>query len=132
MERIPARAWDDEVDAQAAAWLQGLARSRDLTQRPTGIDLDSTRAAIVERLLASLRREMLDFREIVNAAVETASLNAGQLAEVVANTADQSAVVEQAAAAIGEIDRGAAHVANTTEELHVLTTTMAASPASGW
>jgi methyl-accepting chemotaxis protein len=126
VERIP-ETRGDGVEAQGAALLRRLAQSRDLTQSLAEIDLDPRDAAIVERLLAALRREMFDFREIVNAAVETASLNADQLAEVVANTADQSAVVEQAAAAIGEIDRGAAHVADTTEQLHVLTTTMAAS-----
>ena len=70
---------------------------------------------------------MLDFREIVDAAVETAALNADQLADIVTNTVEQSAVVEQAAAAISEIDRGAAHVAETTEELHALASTMSSS-----
>jgi methyl-accepting chemotaxis protein len=113
--------------AQGAAWLQRLARTRDLTQPRLGFDLDPGDAAVLDRLVASLCREMLDFRDIVEAAVETASLNAEQLAEIVANTAEQSAVVEQAAAAISEIDRGAAHVAETTEHLHSLTTTMSES-----
>ncbi len=126
VERIP-EPRGDEVEARGAAVLRRLAQSRDLTQDLADVGLVPHDAAIVERFLAALRREMLDFREIVHAAVETASLNTDQLAEVVANTAEQSAVVEQAAAAIGEIDRGAAHVADTTEQLHVLTTTMAAS-----
>ncbi|HEY4439563.1 MAG TPA: methyl-accepting chemotaxis protein [Candidatus Elarobacter sp.] len=126
MKRLPEGTGADAEPA-GVAWLQQLAQTRDLTLSRTGIDLDASDAAILERLLASLRREMLDFREIVEAAVETASLNAEQLAEIVANTVEQSAVVEQAAAAISEIDRGAAHVAETTEALHSLTSTMSES-----
>lgn len=116
-----------EAEKRGAGWLRELASSRNLAASLPEAGIDAADAAIVGRLLTSLRREVLDFREIVDAATQTASLNALQLADVVSSTAEQSAVVDQAAAAIGEIDRGAAHVADATQELHALATTMSAS-----
>jgi len=118
---------DDEVE-RCALWLEDLARSRDLTAPLTGIDEAQFPVALtLRRFVAELCDEMLDFRAVVEAAAKVAALNADQLDRVVANTAEQSSVVERTAAAIAEIDQGAAHVASTTESLRVLTRTLAES-----
>lgn len=124
---MPERALDAE---RCAAWLREIERSRDLIAPLTGVDDASYPAAeTARRFVAGLRAEMLDFREIVEAAAGIAALNAGQLERVAAGTAEQSAVVERTAAAIAEIDQGAAHVAQTTDALRLLTGTLAESTA---
>ncbi len=120
-----------QIDAaveRCALWLQDLARSRDLTAPLTGIsEAGSPVAAVLRRFVGELCDEMLDFRSVVEAAANVAALNAEQLDRVVANTAEQSTIVERTAAAIAEIDQGAAHVATTTESLRMLTRTLAES-----
>ena len=127
-ERAPGLELDDSHERRCVAWLLELERSRDLTMPLTGVD-DAVfpAAAPLRHYVESLRAEMLDFREIVEAAAESAALNAGQLERIVANTAEQSTVVERAAAAIAEIDQGAAHVARVTDDLRTLTGTLAES-----
>ncbi|HWT06115.1 MAG TPA: hypothetical protein VN224_10195, partial [Xanthomonadales bacterium] len=99
---------------RCAGWLRDLETSRDLVRPLTGVDERAfPAAAVLRRFVGGLRSEMLDFRTIVEAAAEVAALNADQLDRIVANTAEQSSVVERAAAAIAEIDQGAAHVART-------------------
>ncbi|HYZ15331.1 MAG TPA: methyl-accepting chemotaxis protein [Candidatus Acidoferrum sp.] len=114
-------------DRRFIPWLQAIERTRDMTQPLNG---GGEEAAILRRFVDGLRAEMHDFRATVEAAAESASLNAAQLSAIVENTAEQSAVVEQAAAAIAEIDRGAVHVAETTEELRRLTSLLTGSTAS--
>jgi methyl-accepting chemotaxis protein len=114
-------------DRRFVAWLQAIERSRDMTPPPPG---EGDEAATLRHFVDGLRAEMHDFRATVEAAAESASLNAAQLAAIVENTAEQSAVVEQAAAAIAEIDRGAVHVAETTEELRRLSGLLNASTTS--
>ena len=106
-------------------WLDRLAVSRDLTAAPPRADRDY--GAALQRFVDGLRAEMLRYREIVAGAERTAALNAEQLAEVVANTVEQRALVERAAAAIAEIDRGAAHVAATAASLGNATHELSAS-----
>jgi methyl-accepting chemotaxis protein len=112
---------------RCAAWLRELERSRDLTQPLEGGAAAFETETLVRRFVDGLRGEMLDFRAIVEAAAEVAAVNADQLERVVANTVEQSGVVERTAAAIAEIDQGAAHVAQTTESLRALTGTLAES-----
>ncbi len=122
---LEARAGDLE---RCAAWLRELAESRDLVRPLAGVDERAFPAAAgLRRYVGGLRAEMLDFRAIVEAAAEVAALNADQLDRIVANTSEQSTVVERTAAAIAEIDRGAAHVAQTAESLRTLTRTLAES-----
>ncbi|HEY6237101.1 MAG TPA: methyl-accepting chemotaxis protein, partial [Candidatus Elarobacter sp.] len=122
---LQARAGDAD---RCAAWLRDLADSRDLIRPLTGVDERAFPAAtVLRRYVDGLRAEMLDFRAIIEAAAEVAALNADQLDRIVANTAEQSAVVEQTAAALAEIDQGAAHVAQTAESLRALTGTLADS-----
>jgi len=117
---------DDEV--RCASWLQALARGRDLLLPLDGIDeIAFPAAALLRRYVGGLRDEMLDYRAIVGAAADVAALNAAQLDGVVANTAEQSTLVERTAAAIGEIDHGAAHVARTAASLRALSGTLADS-----
>ncbi|HEX3549001.1 MAG TPA: methyl-accepting chemotaxis protein [Candidatus Elarobacter sp.] len=120
---------DSEGAAEHVAdWLGGLERTRDLTTPLTGVDDDAFPAAAALRAFVDgLRAEMLDFREIVEASAEMAALNAGQLDRIVGNTAEQSVVVERTAAAISEIDQGAAHVAKMTDGLRGLTATLSDS-----
>lgn len=113
-------------DQQWVSWLDRMAATRDLTAMPPR--LQSEHGAVLQRFVDGLRAEMLSYREIVTGAERTAALNAEQLADVVANTVEQRGLVERAAAAIAEIDRGAAHVAataaslgNATRELSVST-----------
>ncbi|HEX3468480.1 MAG TPA: methyl-accepting chemotaxis protein [Candidatus Elarobacter sp.] len=115
---------------RCALWLEDLARTRNLTAAPPGLDEAAVPvAATVRRFVAQLSGEMLEFRAIVEAAANVAALNAGQLDRIVASTAEQSAVVERTAAAIAEIDQGAAHVAATSESLRDLTGTLGDSTA---
>jgi methyl-accepting chemotaxis protein len=110
---------------RVADWLGGLERTRDLTAPLSGVDeAVFPAAAAVRAFVDGLRGEMLDFREIVEASAQMAALNADQLERIVGNTAEQSAIVERTAAAIGEIDQGAAHVARMTDGLRALTTTL--------
>jgi len=123
-----AAAGSDEAAERAAEWLCALERTRDLTTPLTGVDEFAFPAAPALRaFVEGLQAEMLDFREIVEAAAESAALNAGQLERIVGNTTEQSAVVERTAAAIGEIDQGAAHVARMTDGLRSLTATLSDS-----
>jgi methyl-accepting chemotaxis protein len=114
-------------DDRCADWLEAVERSRDMTLRLAG---DSGEATATRSIVDGLRAEMHDFRAIVEAAAEAAARNALQLDAIVTNTAEQSAIVEQAAAAIGEIDRGAAHVAHAASDARRLTATLAASANS--
>ena len=111
-----------------AQWLRDVERSRDLAL-PLGRAGNAAfpAASALRRFVDGLRAEMLDFRAIVESAAEVAALNADQLDRVVANSAEQSAVVERTAAAIAEIDQGAGHVARTAEGLRALTGTLAES-----
>jgi methyl-accepting chemotaxis protein len=118
----------DEGVERCALWLEDLARTRDLTSPLTGIDEAAVpHAAALRRVVAGLSDEMLEFRAVVETAAKVAVLNAEQLDGIVANTAEQSSVVERTASAIAEIDQGAAHVAATTESLRVLTRTLGES-----
>lgn len=113
---------------RCAQWLGELEHSRDLTTPLTAIDEAAfPEAALARRFVDGLRGEMLAFREIVEGAAETAALNADQLDRIVASTAHQSTVVERTAAAIAEIDQGAAHVAKMAEALRAVTATLAES-----
>ncbi len=114
-----------EAAERAADWLCALERTRDLTAPLAGVDDGELPAAPALRAFVDgLRAEMLDFREIVEAAAQSAALNGSQLERIVGNTAEQSAIVERTAAAIGEIDQGAAHVARMTDGLRTLTATL--------
>src|ERR1700682_3470979 len=94
-----------DAGGRCAAWLRELERSRDLT-KTLQLGAEASGAdAVVRRFVDGLRAEMLDFRAIVEAAAEVAALNAGQLEGIVANTVEQSGVVERTAAAIAEIDQ---------------------------
>lgn len=104
-----------EDAAPAAAWLREIARTRDLTARFDGMDAEP-----LNRFVAGLRGEMLDFRAIVEAAAETAALNGEQLTSIVRSTAEQHADLQRNAQAVAEIDAGAASVARTTHELREL------------
>lgn len=118
----------EESVERCAIWLEDLARSRDLTAPLIGIDEAAfPAAASLRRFIAGLSDEMLDFRAVVEAAAKVAALNAEQLDRIVSSTAEQSTVVERTAAAIAEIDQGAAHVAATTESLRMLTRTLTES-----
>jgi methyl-accepting chemotaxis protein len=118
----------DESVERCAIWLEDLARSRDLTAPLIGVDdVGFPAAASLRHFVAGLSDEMLDFRAVVEAAAKVAALNAEQLDRIVSSTAEQSTVVERTAAAIAEIDQGAAHVAATTESLRMLTRTLAES-----
>ncbi len=122
-----ARVLENDVE-QCVEWLRELERGRDLTAPLDGIDESAFAGArTVCDFVAGLRAEMLDFRQIVEAAAEVAALNAAQLERIAANTAEQSSVVERTAAAITEIDQGAAHVARMTEDLRGLTGALAES-----
>lgn len=118
-----------ELDVHVCArWLRDLERTRDLVAPLAGVDETSFPAAgLLRRYVDGLRAEMLDFREIVEAAAEIAALNADQLDRIVASSADQSAVVERTAAALAEIGQGAGHVAETTDGLRALAGTLAES-----
>jgi methyl-accepting chemotaxis protein len=107
-------------------WLRNAARDRDLTRRLPALS-DPAAAESLRRFVDGLRNEMLDFKEIVEAAAEGAALNAKQLREIVATTAEQSLVVERTASAIAEIDRGAAHVASTADALRTRSASLASS-----
>ena len=124
-----ARSLENDIE-RSAEWLRELERSRDLTAPLQGVD-DSTFPAVrtLREYVDGLRAEMFDFRQIVEAAAEVAALNAGQLERIAANTAEQSTVVERTAAAITEIDQGAAHVARMTDDLRTLTGALAESTA---
>ena len=125
-ERVVA-GWDEAVGV-VCDWLDTLERARDLTMPLRGVD-DATfpHAGALRAFVGGLRFEMLGFREIVEAAAASAALNAQQLDRIVANTAEQSAIVERTASAIGEIDQGAAHVARMTDGLRSLATTLSDS-----
>jgi len=105
-----------------ASWLQHLAATRDLSAAvPRLADTDPAIVQTLTAFLAGLRHEMTAFRAVVDSAADTTALNARQLEQIVANTIEQSSVVQRAAAAVAEIDRAAAHVAVTAEELRALT-----------
>ena len=101
---------------RCADWLRELEAGRNLTLPLTGAEATPATIA-VRRFVDGLRVEMIAYRDLVESAANTAALNAGQLQRVVAKTVEQSAVVEQTAAAPAEIDQGAAHVAQTAESL---------------
>ena len=118
----------DETVEHCAEWLRELERSRDLTTPLHGVDdLAFPGVRALREFVDGLRAEMLDLRQIVEEAAQVAALNAGQLDLIAANTAEQSSVVERTAAAITEIDQGAAHVARMTDDLRSLTGALADS-----
>jgi methyl-accepting chemotaxis protein len=106
---------------RVASWLQHLAATRDLGAAvPRFADVDPAIVRTLTDFLAGLRHEMTAFGAVVDSATDTAALNARQLETIVANTIEQSSVVQRAAAAVAEIDRAAAHVAATADELRAL------------
>ena len=111
---------------RCAGWLRELEAGRNLTLPLTGTEATPTTVA-VRRFVDGLRAEMIAYRDLIESAANTAALNAEQLQRVVANTVEQSAVVEQTATALAEIDQGAAHVAQTAESLRAVTATLAES-----
>ncbi len=122
-----ARSLDKDVE-HCVEWLRELERSRNLAAPLDGVDDAAfAEARTLRDYVDGLRAEMLDLRQIVEAAAEVAVLNAGQLDRIAANTAEQSSVVERTAAAITEIDQGAAHVARMTDDLRTLTGALAES-----
>ncbi|MGD1066863.1 MAG: methyl-accepting chemotaxis protein, partial [Vulcanimicrobiaceae bacterium] len=86
--------------------------------------------AVLQRFVDGLRNELLDYREIVDAAADSVERNARQLGGIVASTGEQTAVVERTAAAVAEIEQGAANVAETAHALRALGATLAASTRS--
>jgi methyl-accepting chemotaxis protein len=107
---------------RVVSWLRDVAATRDLSSAvPRFPDVDPAVIQTLADFLAGLRGEMSAFRAVVDSAADTAALNARQLETIVANTMEQSSVVQRAAAAVAEIDRGAAHVAATAEELRTIT-----------
>jgi len=109
----------------AVAWLRRLAESRDLTAEfEPGSATPAPVAALLRSFVDGLRGEMLDFRGIVEAAAEVAALNADQLDALARSTADQRGEVQRTAAAVSEIDQGAASVAETTQSLRLLSGTL--------
>ncbi|MBV9439475.1 MAG: methyl-accepting chemotaxis protein [Candidatus Eremiobacteraeota bacterium] len=112
----------------AAAWLHEIAASRDLAA-PLPFVASGPLAAALHGFVDGLRAEMLEFRHIVEAAAEVAALNADQLDRIASNTGEQRTEIERAAAAVGEIDQGAAGVAGATESLRRLSATFTSSAA---
>ena len=110
----------------AVAWLREAAANRDLAA-PLSLDESSPLGGALRRFVESLRAEMLGFRDIVEVAAEVAALNADQLERIAASTAEQRSDVERTAAAVGEIDQGAAGVAGATESLRLLSTALTTS-----
>ncbi|MBV8368132.1 MAG: methyl-accepting chemotaxis protein [Candidatus Eremiobacteraeota bacterium] len=111
---------------RAVAWLREATASRDLAA-PLSLDAFSPLGAALRPFVDGLRAEMLDFRAIVEAAAEIAALNADQLERIAASTAEHRSDVERTAAAVGEIDQGAAGVAGATESLRLLSTALTSS-----
>jgi methyl-accepting chemotaxis protein len=109
-------------------WLDEMARTRDLLS-PAPVSPDNASMNVLERFVRGLRLELIEFREIVDAAAGVADLNGGQLAKLVASTSEQRAIVENTAAAIADVDRSALHVARMTDGLRAVTASMAASTA---
>jgi len=107
-----------EPGIDVAEWLAQIERSRDLTREfiPRGGELTSC-ARAAKDLVAGLHAEMLHFRSLVDGAVSTADMNARQLAAILEKTTDQSAMVQRAASAVGELDSGAKSVAETAAAL---------------
>jgi len=127
VEETQARTLGADVE-RCVEWLRELERSRDLAAPLHGVDESLfPQVRMVRQYVDGLRAEMFDLRQIVEAAAEVAVLNAGQLDRIAANTAEQSSVVERTAAAITEIDQGAAHVARMTDDLRMLTGALAES-----
>lgn len=124
MELLPRLPTTPDAPERCVAWLAAAARDRDLTRPlpPGGADTEALR-----RFVDALRAEMLDFAGLVDAASESAALNARQLSEVAAATVEHGAVVERTASAIAEIDRGAAHVAQTADALRTRSAGLARS-----
>ena len=128
MIELSAAAAVSEAERRCASWLDELVRSRDLVAPLRNVNAaEYPAAADLERFVRGLRTELSDFRAIVDAAATTAELNAAQLESLVENTREQRIVVESAAAAIAEVDRGAAQVAQTTDGLRAVTETVAKS-----
>jgi methyl-accepting chemotaxis protein len=129
-ERIATTFGRGEDDEVLARWLDEVARRRDFTLAPPTVGFAVADRAILQRFVDGLRHELLDYRAIVDAAAENVERNARQLGGIVASTAEQTAVVERTTTAIAEIDRGAAHVADTAAALRALTRTVAESTSS--
>ncbi len=123
VEALAALGVDDA--GPAVAWLQEIARNRDLTARfaPASAGREPL-AGLLNGFVDGLRGEMLGFRAIVEAAAEIAALNADQLEAIARNTGEQRAEVEHTAAAVAEIDQGAAGVAQATQGLRLLSGTL--------
>jgi len=112
--------------AFAAVWLAEAAESRDFS-RSIPADCDREEAGAAMRFVGALSAEMSAFRSIVEDAVGAVELNARQLVSLTAFGADLQESVAGTAAAIAQIDRGAATVADSGEALRVLVATMPAS-----
>ena len=108
-------------------WLDEVVRSRDLTLPLYGAD---AAAAPLLGYVDALRHEMLEFQGIIAAAVEVGSLNDEQLLRLASNTKEQRTLVERTAAAVVEVERGAAHVAETAAALLSVTGGMEQSTAA--
>lgn len=117
-------------DEHLVAWLADIARTRDFTREPPPVTTAVADRALLQRFVDGLRNELLDYREIVDAAAELVERNARQLGEIVASTGEQTAVVERTAAAVAEIEQGAANVADTAHALRALGATLATSTRS--
>ncbi|GAC1535808.1 MAG: hypothetical protein NVS2B17_06540 [Candidatus Velthaea sp.] len=111
-----------ESQRDIAAWLGEVERTRDLNRIFVPRDAaGSGYAAAASAFVESLRAEMIDFRVIVEAALTTAETNERQLRSIVANTGDQSAMVQRAASAVAELDTSAKHVADIAAALRRMT-----------
>jgi methyl-accepting chemotaxis protein len=105
-------------------WLETAARTRDLAAPLRGSE---EAHAATRAFAASIQSEMLAYRQIAEAATAIAALDAEQLRGIVASALEQSAAADRTAAAIAEVDRAAAHVAQTTQGLRELTETLRVS-----
>jgi len=117
---------DSSVPVSPSDALRLAADRRDLTARGFPAD-GSPEAALARRFVAALGREMRAFRAIVDDAVGAVELNARQLASITAFAASLESDVEVTAAAMTQIDSGAAHVADAGEALRQGFASMAAS-----
>jgi methyl-accepting chemotaxis protein len=92
--------------------LTDATRSRDL-RASTMVALDDAGRRFVRGLAA----EMLAFRAVARAASQSVAHNTEQLGRVTASAREQRALLDSAATAIVEIDRGAANVAGAAADL---------------
>jgi methyl-accepting chemotaxis protein len=108
---VSALATRAEILLDPLARLTDAARSRDLRASMLAPD-DAGR-----RFVRGLAAEMLAFRAVARAASRSVAHNTEQLGRVVASAVEQRALLESAATAFGEIERGAANVAAAAADL---------------